>query len=264
MIFCLLKNYLKNMLDRITAQKLSKELQIDIFTIYREYLQLLFLKYFYSLEKSEKIYFKGGTAIRFLFDSFRFSEDLDFTSAIKKPQVKTIIKKAIKTLSKEEKIEFKELESIAGSFTGKIYQNFSEFNFPLTIRLDISLREKPIYPDTNYLETVFPISPYPLVSHLSEKEILAEKIRALIVRKQGRDIFDLWFLLSKKIAIDWQLVNKKMDYYKRKTNSKELIKTIRELSDDEIKNDLAKFLPISQRKMVSKIKKLALDKLIAS
>jgi len=69
------------MLDKDTAQDLSRELRIDLFTVYREYLQLLFLKYFYNQKESQKIYFKGGTALRFLYGSFRFSEDLDFTSA---------------------------------------------------------------------------------------------------------------------------------------------------------------------------------------
>lgn len=44
----------------------------------------------------------------------------------------------------------------------------------------------------------YPISPYPLVVHLSKEELLAEKIRALFVRGKPRDLFDLWFLLTKK------------------------------------------------------------------
>ena len=70
------------MLDKETAQDLSKKLNIDLFTIYREYLQLLFLKYFYNQKETDKVYFKGGTALRFLFGSFRFSEDLDFTTLL--------------------------------------------------------------------------------------------------------------------------------------------------------------------------------------
>lgn len=54
------------MLNREQVQIFSKELKIDTFSVYREYLQLLFLKYFYDLKESNQVYFKGGTAIKFL------------------------------------------------------------------------------------------------------------------------------------------------------------------------------------------------------
>jgi len=50
------------MLEKGVALQLSRELKIDLFTIYREYLQILFLKYFYGQKESQKIYLKGGTA----------------------------------------------------------------------------------------------------------------------------------------------------------------------------------------------------------
>lgn len=249
------------MLDRETAQGFSKELKIDIFTIYREYLQTLFLKYFYNQKGSEKFYFKGGTAIRFLLGSFRFSEDLDFTSLLDEREINSLISQTIKTLSKEATAEFKREESHEDSFTGRLFQNLPYFTFPLTVRLDISFREKPFKTDTNYVKTIFPISPYPLVNHLSIEEIMAEKIRALIIRGKGRDIFDLWFLLTKKVPMNWGLVNKKMSLYKRKIDSEELISVIKEMSEKEIKIDLTKFLPLSHRSMVSKIKELTLSEL---
>lgn len=49
--------------------------------MWREYFQHLFLSYFYRQEQTDKMYFKGGTALRFLYKSPRFSEDLDFSSA---------------------------------------------------------------------------------------------------------------------------------------------------------------------------------------
>jgi len=206
------------MLSKEQVQVFSKQLKIDSFSVYREYLQLLFLKYFYDLPKSNQIYFKGGTSIKFLYGSFRFSEDLDFSSDLKEEEIKSLIQKAIKNLSREISVSFKQEKSIADSFTGRIFQTISDFNFPLTVRLDISLREKPIYIENNYIETIFPISPYPLVVHLAVKEILAEKIRALIIRGTGRDLFDISYLLPRTIAIDWDLINLKMSLYNGKTN----------------------------------------------
>jgi len=176
-------------------------------------------------------------------------------------EIHTLIQKAIKNLSRELPVYFKKEESIAASFTGRIFQEISDFSFPLTVRLDISLREKPIYIENNYIETTFPISPYPLVVHLAAKEILAEKVRALIIRGKGRDLFDIWFLLSKKIEIDRNLVNLKMSLYNRKTNLKEIMTIIKEMPDQEIKKDLTKFLPLNQRATVEKVKFWLIEKL---
>jgi len=250
------------MLDKETAQDLSKKLHIDLFTVYREYLQLLFLKYFYAQNESKKIYFKGGTALRFLFGSFRFSEDLDFTNLLPKEKLKNLIDKALQDLTKEGgEVSFKEEKTIANAFCGRIFQKLSELNFPLTIRLDFSLREKPFLTDTSYIETIFPVGPYPQVVHLKIEELLAEKVRAVLTRVRGRDVFDLYFLLSKKTPIDWKLVNKKMALYKKTADIKKLIEAIKNFPQSEIKEDLTKFLPTTHRNLVEKIKDLTLEKL---
>jgi predicted nucleotidyltransferase component of viral defense system len=251
------------MLEKDMAFQLSRELRIDLFTIYREYLQILFLKYFYRQKESQKIYFKGGTAIRLLYGSFRFSEDLDFTSLVKAEGLKDLIAKSIRELSAEvTSVYFKKTKSMAESFSGRIFQELPEFKIPISIRLDFSLREKPVLSvDSSYLETIFPVSPYPLISHLKAEEMLAEKIRAILTRCRGRDVFDIWFLLSKKVAVDWKLVNKKMAIYKKKANKEDLLRALEEFPQEEIKSDLARFLPTSHRGLIKEIKKLAVDKI---
>jgi len=251
------------MIDKETLQDLAKEMKIDLFTVFREYLQLVFLKYFYSQKESEKVYFKGGTALRFLFGSFRFSEDLDFTSILSERKLKTLIEKTLQDLNKEVgEISFKEEGTITDAFTGRIFQKIPEFNFPLTIRLDFSLREKPFLIETSYIETIFPVGPFPQVSHLKIEELMTEKVRAVLTRNKGRDIFDLYFLLSKHILIDWELVNKKMALYEKTADIQKLIQAINEFPQGEIRNDLTKFLPLTHRSLVEKIKELTLEKLL--
>ena len=48
----------------------------------REYIQHLFLSHFYRHSDSDKIYFKGGTALRIIYRSPRFSEDLDLAQLL--------------------------------------------------------------------------------------------------------------------------------------------------------------------------------------
>jgi len=250
------------MMDRDIAQQLAREFKIDLFTVYREYLQILFLRYFYRKKESRKVYFKGGTAIRFLYGSFRFSEDLDFTALISVKHLEEMILDSLEALKKETpEVRFEHTETIANSFSGRIFQQLPDFKFPLTIRLDFSLREKPVLPVAlTYLETVFPVTPYPLVCHLQPEEILAEKVRATLIRSRGRDLFDLWFLLSKKVSLDWNLVNKKMALYNRKASQVELLKKLEEFPQDEIKSDLTRFLPSSHRRLIKDIKGLILEK----
>src|SRR4030066_850711 len=80
------------MLNYAFIEQKAKESQIDKITIFREYWQLLILQKIYLTRGSEHFIFKGGTAIRFLFGSFRFSEDLDFTLTVKKEFGEKIIK----------------------------------------------------------------------------------------------------------------------------------------------------------------------------
>ena len=47
--------------------------------IYREYCQNIFLSFLYQQKKSKQLLFKGGTALRIVYNSPRYSEDLDFT-----------------------------------------------------------------------------------------------------------------------------------------------------------------------------------------
>ena len=61
-------------------EKLSRQHQMGVFpNIVREYFQHIFLGELYKLPDAEKLLFKGGTALRIIYGSPRFSEDLDFS-----------------------------------------------------------------------------------------------------------------------------------------------------------------------------------------
>ena len=79
------------MISREQINEFAKRLAIDEFTIMREYMQVVFLSVLYSIPGSAKIYFKGGTAIRLLLKSGRFSEDLDFTAACTAKELDVIV-----------------------------------------------------------------------------------------------------------------------------------------------------------------------------
>ncbi|MFH1435345.1 MAG: nucleotidyl transferase AbiEii/AbiGii toxin family protein [Pseudomonadota bacterium] len=250
------------MLSQDNAKELSRRLNIDLFTVCREYLQLLFLKYFYAQKETDRVFFKGGTALRFLYESFRFSEDLDFTSLISGDELTRLVERALKNLGRElENVRFRREGTHPQSFGGRLLQDLPMFKSPLTVKLDFSLREKPVRTDVSLIETQFPLSPYPRVSHLTVDEMMAETIRAIATRVRGRDVFDLWFLLSKKVRIDWEIVERKMEIYRETVDAGKLIGLIEQMPPEEIRNDLTRFLPLSHRTMVNDLRDSTLKKL---
>lgn len=68
-------------------------------------------------------------------------------------------------------------------------------------------------PTKSTISTNYPIIFTSFINHLSGDEIVAEKVRAIMTREKGRDIYDLWFLLNKNILIDNNLVEEKLKYY---------------------------------------------------
>ncbi|MEW6619495.1 MAG: nucleotidyl transferase AbiEii/AbiGii toxin family protein [bacterium] len=250
------------MISKEQVRELSHKFAIDEFTCLREYLQILFLAALYEQKESSKIYFKGGTALRLILNSFRFSEDLDFTSLISADEIKKLLIKIIRKINLlMPEIELRQITSNINSLTGFLRYKTDELKFPLNVHLEFSLREKPLTEKDVVMETLFPISPYPIIKCLSWEEILTEKIRALIHRVKGRDLFDIWYLLSKGIQIDWVMVNKKMEYYNRRVTQKDLVDKIRGFDQKRLKLDLGKFLPLNQRRIAENIKEMVLEKL---
>ena len=241
---------------------LSKKWQIDQVTVLREYIQILFLSHLYGLNKSSRIFFKGGTAIRLLYGSFRFSEDLDFTGALPVKDIVAVFRKAIISLKREiPEITLDDFESKKASLVSRIKYTPPKSSYPMSIHLEISVREKPLAAAESQLETLFPVSPYPIISHLSAEEILSEKIRAALKRAKGRDIFDIWFLLSKEVRINWHMVEKKMSFYGEKVTLAGLTAKIRAFPEEKLSEDLAKFLPRAQRAMIRNLKPSILEKI---
>lgn len=241
------------MITKQQIETLSKKYQIDGFTIMREFLQLTFLNYLYRHDKGKGIYFKGGTAIRLLFNSPRFSEDLDFSTPYDKKQIKQIMQDLEKGVQKElpeTKILF--LYSGKTGIRFRVKYQSPDFKYPINIRLDFTIVKKVEQPVISPLITEFPITAFPLISHLSETEILAEKICALATRNKGRDFFDVWYLLEKGVLLDQKLV---------KISKKDLLKKIESYPQDRLNLDLAQFLPKSQRQIMGMLTNLLKQKL---
>ena len=235
-------------------EEISRKLKTNTTVIAREYLQLVFLENFYELSGSEKIFFKGGTAIRFLMEGFRFSEDLDFTCEASLSVVKGLVAKTVKKIQKAiAGLEIKEKKSLAGK-TYLLTLEKGLVPFSVFVRLDFSFREKILQKEKHIIKTDYPIIFTSFTHHLGPEEILAEKTRAIISRKAGRDLFDFWFLLEKGHKINKNYIKLKMDYYPKINFSwKNFLEKIQKYDFDKFKKDILPFISIDKRAKIDEM-----------
>lgn len=239
------------MLTNNQIKELSKLQKINESVVVREYIQILFLKELYDEKYSQNIFFKGGTAIRLILGGTRFSEDLDFTVIGNINDFDLFLKKFFKKLEKLYGFNLKKRKTITGiRYLLTAGQNMVDYK--IFINLDFSFREKVLRPSRSIITTDYPVIFTAFVNHLSAEEIVAEKIRAILTRDKGRDIYDLWFLLSKNILIKRDLVEKKLTYYGiRVFKTDQLITTITTFSKEKFVLDLKPFVPINEREKLA-------------
>ena len=236
------------MITKEQVFEIAKKKKINETVIFREYLQLFFLNKLYSYKKSGKIFFKGGTAIHLIYNASRFSEDLDFTVELKEKEFLTFILEVFKDILQEESLEFKERKTI----TGKRFLLTAlpdVLPFKTFVNLNFSFREKIIEPQKSIIKTEgYPLIFTSYIYHLSKEEIFAEKIRAVMTRKKGRDLYDLWYLANLGVNLKEDLVKEKLKYYHLKVIDREqILKRIGNFTEKEFILDLRPFVPLPER-----------------
>jgi len=233
----------------ITQQQLKdlvSQFKINEVIVLREFFQVWFLSQLYKQKGSEHLFFKGGTAIRLIFEGSRFSEDLDFTSQISEEECEKIILKAVAETEKTMNIELKKLKSIAG-LSYRLACSSDLLPQPIYIRLDVSFREQILDPQKTIIKTNYPIPFNEFVSHPSKQEIMAEKIRAFMNRVKGRDLYDLWFLLQFGATVDKDLVAEKLQYYQMKYEPRVVWQRLDAFPKQLFVADLRPFVSIGER-----------------
>lgn len=213
----------------------------------REYIQHLFLSSLYKLPEAEKLLFKGGTALRVICRSPRFSEDLDFTGE-NIYHYKIIDKLFVDTLSGIEKqgirIDVREAKSTTGGYLGIIH--YELYDFIEDIKFEISLRQgrKLNKLDKEFNTIINDYIPVYTIISLAKEEIIKGKISALISRKKPRDYYDLYFFLRHPEL--HKLVNK--------NKLGEILESLKKEQID-FKQELSLLLPVSHKMILKDFKK---------
>lgn len=217
------------MISEEFIKKLANKHQTSEINVRREYFQHVFLSYFYQQPKAENIYFKGGTALRILYNSPRFSEDLDFNSVhISYGEIEKLFLDTLSQIEKENiRFTLKEAKQTTGGFLAFI--SFETFELPVDIKLEISLREEE--KKGEIVAIISDFSPPYNVTSVTETQLVFEKIRALLYRKKARDFYDLYFILRSRLSIP-----------KEKNIFPQVLKALKE-SPINFEGELKQFLP---------------------
>lgn len=166
-------------------------------------------------EYSGRMAFRGGTCIKKVYfpDETRFSEDLDFTNLSVEEsngfleQVNRLIGRnmGVTTLERTEVLYQNERGLDFTLYYTSILQQMNHISFNIsngspfeeTKRVKIALA--PYFNESARILT------------MSLREIVAEKMRALLQRKKPRDVFDIWFLMhEKEVRLDKDILRKKL------------------------------------------------------
>jgi len=149
--------------------------------------------------------FKGGTCLKKCFlETYRFSEDLDFTvlpsGPIHPEEVREKVSKILSHVSAESGIDFSIREprfrerDTPLSTEGRIYfRGPRGATTPASIKLDLNGQEKVVRPSVlRKISHPFPDSlPPGDIRCYAFEEVFAEKIRAMVERCRPRDLYDI-------------------------------------------------------------------------
>lgn len=216
--------------------------------ILKEYLQYKILNILFSTEYSTKLIFLGGTAIRIIHNSTRFSEDLDFDN---KGLGKDAFKKVSGTIKRQLELEGYnvEIENVFSGayhcyikFPGLLFQNelSGQKKEKILIQLDAEPQEYDYRPE-KFLINRFGIFRYINVVPLNL--LLSQKIRASLTRKRakGRDFFDVVYLTG-KTEPDYNFLNKSLNIRSKKELINKLKRKIDTLNFKILAKDIEPFL----------------------
>lgn len=220
------------MISSETIKEFAVKNQTTELNVVREYIQNLFLSYLYQQAGSEAMLFKGGTALRLIHESPRYSEDLDFTSTLARERdIEALLKKTLVEVNREGvDMSMTESKPTSGGYLAIIESTAGDWK--TRILINVSLRPGEVEKDTIMVSN--PFSPPYLVFALQEDQMIREKISALLDRKKPRDFFDLYYILrsgmSRKVVV---------------SHKDELLGETDKIDDKAISSELKLFLPRS-------------------
>lgn len=214
------------MKDYVLQITSAKSLRQDKLNIMREYLQTYILSILQKQNFFNDTAFLGGTALRFLFDLPRYSEDLDFSRishvALNFPNLLSSVKNELTLAGYNVEIKYKDSKTVLSAsvkFENILFEtnisNIPGQKFSISLEIDTNPPEGAVIKNT-IINKYIPIA----LTHYDITSLFSGKINALLTRKycKGRDYFDLFWYLSKfkDIEPNYILLNNSLSQFGKK------------------------------------------------
>lgn len=197
------------------AQRRARQLRLDPQVTVSEVYQNLLLQRLQQKLRGDLVW-KGGTVLR-LEGSERFSRDLDATRKVASLSGSRLKRTLEQIATGLPYLADARAEVRPRSVVAEYRFAVPAVRHPIRITIEVSTREHALLPTTT-TTTARIAHPYGLqpvvVARLDSPEILAEKVRALVMRRASRDIYDVYLLLQQGVEFQPELFLKKMDYYR--------------------------------------------------
>lgn len=178
--------------------------------VLREYLQALILKALYKTEAGRKLYFTGGTYLRLVHGTKRFSEDLDFnTDSLTKASFETVVQAVaveLKRVNLRCVVGFRHFEKIyAADMMFPDIEKLYGVVSPRTKKSGLLIKVETNTPCWKIIAETRVISGfgelYPCFC-TQRGALFADKIDALVKKTRARHLYDIIFMLSQGYPID--------------------------------------------------------------
>jgi len=234
--------------EQILAQY-PQELRIHSENILKEYLQYKILNIVYNSKYADKLVFLGGTALKIIYGSTRFSEDLDFDNLGLDKKQWDELSNIIQINLELEGIEVQVQSVTRKAFRIKIKIPRLLFSTGLSllpeqkilIQLDITpqnfkyIPEKPIINKFDVFTKIFTVP---------KNLLLSQKIYAAVNRNRtmGRDFFDIIFLYGIGAEPNIQFLKQHLNINDKKGLQKYLLNKTKDLDFKQLAQDIRPFI----------------------
>jgi len=181
----------------------------------------------------------------------RYSEDLDFNGPGDVVALRTFWQEIIARLrdfgiSAERRREWVPDVgySFDVSFEGPLYDGRAHSKGK--VRVDVNRRPEEVTVRRELVRSEYDdVRPF-VVTVLIPEHLLAEKIRALLVRGKPRDLYDIWLMLQQGVQLDDALIESKLALYEMRWDRHALTVALDRVSPDwerDLRNLLPQFVP---------------------
>jgi len=237
-------------------QRLAQREHIGLQAQERDYVQHLLVALLSF--RSQALIFKGGTALRMVYRGNRYSEDLDFDGPDDVAWLRETWGGVVKDLDRyglvagiRQEWQGEDGYSFHVSYQGPLYDGRDRTK--AKVRVDISLREEQVDTRRALVASEYDdVRPF-VVTVLTPGHLMAEKMRALLVRTKPRDLYDLWFMHSLGWRLDRALLDQKLALYDRRFSMEWLDDRLALLAPDwdrDMRPLLAQFVTLDEAKQV--------------